>query len=37
MGEGSSDDDFGIINALIDEVHYEETENNTIVRLVRNE
>lgn len=37
MGEGASDDDFGIINALVDEIEYRETEDKTVVRLVRHE
>lgn len=37
MGEGASDDDFGIINALVDEIEYRETDDKTVVRLVRYE
>ena len=37
MGEGDSDDDLGIINALIDEINVSESEEKTIIRMVRNE
>ncbi len=37
MGEGSSDDDLEIINVLIDEISYEDKDNQTIIRMVRNE
>lgn len=37
MGEGDSDDDLGIINALIDEIDVTEFEGKTIIRMIRNE
>ncbi|MCQ2406385.1 MAG: hypothetical protein MJ067_04135 [Oscillospiraceae bacterium] len=37
MGEGASDDDFKIVSALINEVSFENSDNKTIIRLVRYE
>lgn len=37
MGEGASDDDLGIIGSLIDSLEFENTENKTIIRMMRNE
>lgn len=37
MGEGDSDDDLGIINALIDELNVNTNERKTIIRMVRYE
>lgn len=37
MGEGASDDDLGIISALINEITYENKDDKTIIRMVRYE
>lgn len=37
MGEGASDDDLGIINALVDEINYDDNDNKTIIRMIRYE
>lgn len=37
MGEGASDDDLGIISALINEITYENKEGKSIIRMVRYE
>lgn len=37
MGEGASDDDLGIINALVDEIEYDDNDNKTIIRMIRYE
>jgi len=37
MGEGDSDDDLGIINALIDEITFKEADEKTVIRMVRYE
>lgn len=37
MGEGASDDDLGIINALVDEIDYNDSDNKTIIRMIRYE
>lgn len=37
MGEGASDDDLGIINALVDKIDYDENDNKTVIRMIRYE
>ena len=37
MGEGASDDDLGIINALVDEIDYNDSDNKTVIRMIRYE